>query len=330
MDKKIAVIGGGSWATALVKILCNNMPKVYWYMRNEAAVGHLLRYRRNLNYLQSVEFDLNKIEISTDLLQIIEQADIVIIATPSAFIKDLFEGIPEDLFDNKIVFSAVKGIIPEYNAIPARYIHKTFGTPYEKIGIISGPCHAEEVALERLSYLTIACQTDSIAEELAEIMACRYIKTTTSDDLFGTELSAVLKNVYSIASGICSGLGYGDNFQAVLIANAIQEIENFIDEVSPIHRDVKSSAYLGDLLVTAYSKFSRNRSFGFMIGKGYSVKTAQMEMDMIAEGYYATKSIMEINKKFQVEMPIVEAVYNIIYQKISPVIEMRILSDKLS
>jgi glycerol-3-phosphate dehydrogenase (NAD(P)+) len=330
VDKKIAVIGGGSWATALVKILCNNMPKVYWYMRNEAAVGHLLRYRRNLNYLQSVEFDLNKIEISTDLLQIIEQADIVIIATPSAFIKDLFEGIPEDLFDNKIVFSAVKGIIPEYNAIPARYIHKTFGTPYEKIGIISGPCHAEEVALERLSYLTIACQTDSIAEELAEIMACRYIKTTTSDDLFGTELSAVLKNVYSIASGICSGLGYGDNFQAVLIANAIQEIENFIDEVSPIHRDVKSSAYLGDLLVTAYSKFSRNRSFGFMIGKGYSVKTAQMEMDMIAEGYYATKSIMEINKKFQVEMPIVEAVYNIIYQKISPVIEMRILSDKLS
>lgn len=330
MNRKIAVIGGGSWATALVKILCNNMPKVYWYMRNEAAVGHVLKYRRNLNYLQSVEFDLDKIEISTDLIAIIDQADIVIIATPSAFIKTLFENIPENLFDGKVVFSAVKGIIPEYNAIPARYIHKTFGTPYEKIGIISGPCHAEEVALERLSYLTIACQTDSIAEELAEMLACRYIKTTTSDDLFGTELSAVLKNVYSIASGICSGLGYGDNFQAVLIANAIQEIENFIDEVSPIHRDVKSSAYLGDLLVTAYSKFSRNRSFGFMIGKGYSVKTAQMEMDMIAEGYYATKSIVEINKKFQVEMPIVEAVYNIIYQKISPVIEMRILSDKLS
>lgn len=299
-------------------------------MRNEAAVGHLLKYRHNLNYLQSVEFDLEKVEISTDLIQIIEQAEIVIIATPSAFLVELFKDIPEHLFDDKIVFSAVKGIIPEYNAIPARFIHKTFGTPYEKIGIISGPCHAEEVALERLSYLTIACQSDSIAEELAEIMACRYIKTTTSDDLFGTELSAVLKNVYSIASGICSGLGYGDNFQAVLIANAIQEIENFIDEVSPIHRDVKSSAYLGDLLVTAYSKFSRNRSFGFMIGKGYSVKTAQMEMDMIAEGYYATKSIIEINKKFQVEMPIVEAVYNIIYQKISPVIEMRILSDKLS
>jgi glycerol-3-phosphate dehydrogenase (NAD(P)+) len=330
MDKKIAIIGGGSWATALAKILCNNVSKVYWYMRSEAAVGHMLKYRRNLNYLQSVEFDMSKIEVSTDLIAIIEQADIVILATPSAFVKDLFDGVPETLFDGKMVFSAIKGIIPEYNAIPARYIHKTFGTPYDKIGIISGPCHAEEVAMERLSYLTIACQTDSIAEDVAQLLACRYIKTTTSDDLFGTELSAVLKNVYSIASGICSGLGYGDNFQAVLIANAIQEIENFIDEVSPIHRDVKSSAYLGDLLVTAYSKFSRNRSFGFMIGKGYSVKTAQMEMDMIAEGYYATKSIMEINKKFQVEMPIVEAVYNIIYGKISPVIEMRILSDKLS
>jgi glycerol-3-phosphate dehydrogenase (NAD(P)+) len=330
MDKKIAIIGGGSWATALAKILCNNVSKVFWYMRSEAAVGHMLKYRRNLNYLQSVEFDMSKIEVSTDLIAIIEQADIVILATPSAFVKDLFDGVPETLFDGKVVFSAIKGIIPEYNAIPARYIHKTFGTPYDKIGIISGPCHAEEVAMERLSYLTIACQTDSIADDVAQLLACRYIKTTTSDDLFGTELSAVLKNVYSIASGICSGLGYGDNFQAVLIANAIQEIENFIDEVSPIHRDVKSSAYLGDLLVTAYSKFSRNRSFGFMIGKGYSVKTAQMEMDMIAEGYYATKSIMEINKKFQVEMPIVEAVYNIIYGKISPVIEMRILSDKLS
>lgn len=330
MDKKVAIIGGGSWATALAKILCNNVSKVYWYMRSESAVGHMLKYHRNLNYLQSVEFDMTKIEVSTDLIAIIEQADIVILATPSAFVKDLFEGVPENLFDDKIVFSAIKGIIPEYNAIPARYIHKTFGTPYEKIGIISGPCHAEEVAMERLSYLTIACQSDSIAEDVAKLLACRYIKTTTSDDLFGTELSAVLKNVYSIASGICSGLGYGDNFQAVLIANAIQEIENFIDEVSPIHRDVKSSAYLGDLLVTAYSKFSRNRSFGFMIGKGYSVKTAQMEMDMIAEGYYATKSIMEINKKFQVDMPIVEAVYNIIYGKISPVIEMRILSDKLS
>ncbi len=303
---------------------------VHWYMRNEAAVEHIKKYRHNPNYLQSVEFDLGKIDVSTDLNTIVNHAEIIIVATPSAFLNDLLMTLPENALSDKIIFSAVKGIIPEYNAIPARYFHKTFGTPYDNIGIICGPCHAEEVALERLSYLTIACQDEDISEQMASLLSCRYIKTTVSDDLFGTELSAVLKNVYSIASGICAGLGYGDNFQSVLISNAIQEIENFIDEVSPIHRDVKSSAYLGDLLVTAYSKFSRNRTFGFMIGKGYSVKTAQLEMDMIAEGYYATKSVYEINKKFEVEMPIVEAVYNILYEKISPVVEMKILTEKLS
>ncbi len=328
-QKKIAVIGGGSWATALVKILGNNLDNVKWWMRSEDAVNHITKFKHNPKYLQSVEFDPSKLTISTNLVEIITDADIVIIATPSAFLFQLFENIDKKLFEGKVVFSAVKGIIPEYNAIPARFIHKTLGTPYSKIGIICGPCHAEEVALERLSYLTIACQDDRVAQNMADTLACRYIKTTISDDLFGTELSAVLKNVYAIASGICAGLGYGDNFQSVLIANAIQEIENFIDEVSPIHRDVKSSAYLGDLLVTAYSKFSRNRTFGFMIGKGYSVKTAQLEMEMVAEGYYAVKCVMEINKKFQVEIPIVEAVYNIIYEKISPVIEMRILTDKL-
>lgn len=326
----IAVVGGGSWATALVKILCNNVGQVRWYMRNEAAVNHIQKYRHNPNYLQSVEFDLDKIQVSTDLKFVVEPADIVIVATPSAFLHETLSVLEPSIMENKIVFSAVKGIIPEFNAIPARYFHKTFGIPYDNIGIICGPCHAEEVAMERLSYLTIACQEDDYAEQMAGLLSCRYIKTTVSDDLFGTELSAVLKNVYSIASGICAGLGYGDNFQSVLISNAIQEIENFIDEVSPIHRDVKSSAYLGDLLVTAYSKFSRNRTFGFMIGKGYSVKTAQLEMDMIAEGYYATKSVVEINKKFEVEMPIVQAVYNIIYEKISPVVEMKILTEKLS
>ena len=331
MEKaQFGVIGGGSWATAIVKMLCNNLPQVNWWMRNENSVDHILKYKHNPKYLQSVEFDLEKINVTTDLEELIKNSEMLLIATPSAFLSELFEDIPISLFEGKTVFSAVKGIIPEYNAIPARFIHKTFGTPYDDIGIVCGPCHAEEVALERLSYLTIACQDEDIAEKVAEMFRCRYIKATVSDDLFGTELSAVLKNVYSIASGICSGLGYGDNFQSVLISNAIQEIENFIDEVSPIHRDVKTSAYLGDLLVTAYSKFSRNRTFGFMIGKGYSVKTAQMEMDMVAEGYYAVKSVIEINKKFQVEMPIVEAVYNIIYEKISPVIEMRILADKLT
>jgi glycerol-3-phosphate dehydrogenase (NAD(P)+) len=329
-DTKIALIGGGSWATAIAKILLNNVSKINWWMRDPEAIKHLEKYKHNPKYLQSVAFDTEKLNLSSDLKLTLASSDVIIIATPSAFLNNLFEDIDNSLLDNKTIISAVKGIIPEYNAIPARFIHKTFGTPYEKIGMICGPCHAEEVALERLSYLTIACQDEDVADGFAELLKCRYIKTTTSDDLFGTELSAVLKNVYSIASGICAGLGYGDNFQAVLIANAVQETENFIDEVSPIHRDVKSSAYMGDLLVTAYSRFSRNRTFGYMIGKGYSVKTAQLEMDMIAEGYYAVKSVMEINKKFQVELPIVEAVYNIIYQKITPVIEMRILSDRLS
>ncbi len=329
-DVKIAIIGGGSWATALAKIILNNVSTLNWWMRDDEAIKHMSLYRHNPRYLQSVEFDINKIKLTSDIEKCIGESDVIIIATPSAFLYELFKDFNTDLIKDKIVISAVKGIIPEYNAIPARFIHKTFGTPYEKIGMICGPCHAEEVALERLSYLTVACQDEDIAEGIAEKLDCRYIKTTTSDDLFGTELSAVLKNVYSIASGICAGLGYGDNFQAVLISNAVQETENFIDEVSPIHRDVKSSAYMGDLLVTSYSRFSRNRTFGYMIGKGYSVKTAQLEMDMIAEGYYAVKSVIEINKKFQVEMPIVEAVYNIIYQKITPVIEMRILADKLS
>ena len=313
-NNNIAVIGGGSWATALVKILCNNLPVVNWWMRNDDAVDHILKYKHNPNYLRSVEFDLSKINVSSDLESIIGNADIIIIATPSAFLVKIFENFPKELFKDKVVFSAVKGIIPEYNAIPARFIHKTFGTPYDKIGIICGPCHAEEVALERLSYLTIACQREKSAEHLAKLLACRYIKTTVSDDLFGTEFSAVLKNIYALASGICSGLGYGDNFQSVLISNAIQEIENFIDEINPIHRDVKSSAYLGDLLVTAYSKFSRNRTFGFMIGKGYSVKTAQLEMEMIAEGYYATKSAWKLNQSYRAKTPIIDAVYEILYE----------------
>ena len=328
--ERIAVIGGGSWATAIVKLLCNTQEKVNWWMRSESAVAHIKQFKHNPKYLQSVEFNLDKLVVSTDLNHVIATADIVIIATPSAFLTEAFSAIPAGLFDGKIVFSAVKGIIPEYNAIPARFIHKTFGTPYDQIGIICGPCHAEEVALERLSYLTIACSNESIAMKMADSLACRYIKTTTSDDLFGTEISAVLKNVYALAAGICHGIGYGDNFQAVLISNAIQEIERFIDVVSPVHRDTKTSAYLGDLLVTAYSNFSRNRTFGFMIGKGYSVKSAQLEMNMIAEGYYATNSLTEMNKKFEVDMPILAAVYRILYGGISPVIEMKLLAEKLS
>jgi glycerol-3-phosphate dehydrogenase (NAD(P)+) len=329
-NPSVAVIGGGSWASAIVKMLTNNLDRVNWWMRNEKSVDHLKKYHHNPKYLQSVEYNMDKINVSTDLKEIIDSSQVLVMATPSAFIANMFDDYPRDGMDKKIIISAIKGIVPEFNAIPARYFHKTFRIPYEQIGMISGPCHAEEVALERLSYITVACPDQDIAANFAKMLDCRYIKTSISDDLFGTELSAVLKNVYAIASGIYSGLGYGDNFQAVLVSNAIQEAERFIDAVNPIHRDVLTSAYLGDLLVTAYSKFSRNRTFGFMIGKGYSVNTAQLEMDMIAEGYYAVKSIMAINEKFDVDLPICQAVYHVIYEKISPVIEMNILADKLS
>jgi glycerol-3-phosphate dehydrogenase (NAD(P)+) len=299
-------------------------------MRSQSSIDHLQRFGHNPKYLQSVSFDTKQLVLSINLKEVLAAADVIVIATPAAFLQEAFEGIDASHFENKIVFSAVKGIIPAYNAIPARFIHKSFGVPYEKIGIISGPCHAEEVAMERLSYLTLACQYTEYAQLMADKLSCRYIKTTTSDDLFGTEFSAVLKNVYALAAGICHGLGYGDNFQAVLISNAIQEIEKFIDVIHPVHRDTKTSAYLGDLLVTAYSSFSRNRTFGFMIGKGYSVKSAQLEMNMVAEGYYATKSLWEINKKFQVDMPILQAVYHIIYEKISPAVEMKLLADQLA
>ncbi len=329
--KNIAVIGGGSWATAIVKMLCNNIEgKVYWWMRNADKANYINKYHHNPRYLSSIQFEKEKIGVSTNLVEVLDSSDWIVMVTPAAFLADVFEGKGPLGLENKVIFSAIKGIVPEYHAIPARYFHKEFGTPYENIGIICGPCHAEEVALERLSYLTFACQDEEKAAIMSNLFECRYIKVSTSDDLFGTELSAVLKNVYAIAAGICHGLGYGDNFQAVLIANAIQEIERFVDVVNPIHRDVKSSAYLGDLLVTAYSQFSRNRTFGSMVGKGYSVKSAQFEMNMTAEGYYAVKSVIEINTKFGVDIPIADAVYRILYEKISPAIEMRILTDKLN
>jgi len=328
MDQTFGVIGGGSWATAIAKMLSNNSSKVNWWLRSEESVEYVKKFRHNDRYLQSVEFDLDRVHPSNDLKQVVAESDVLVIAIPSAFVYQTFNGFKVEGIENKILFSAIKGIVPEYHSIPARFFHKEFGIPYDQIGIISGPCHAEEIALERLSYLTLACSNQEIAQMMANALACRYVKTSTSEDIFGTEISAVMKNIMAIASGICHGLGYGDNFQAVLISNAIQEIEDFVDAVSPVHRDVNSSAYLGDLLVTAYSQFSRNRAFGMMIGKGYSVKAAQLEMSMVAEGYYAVKSIVEMNKKFEVKLPITQAVYNILYEKISPVIEMNLLKDK--
>ena len=332
MEKKlkVAVIGGGSWATAIIKMLSNNCEEVLWWIRKSETADFIKKYKHNPNYLSAVEINLDRVVINTSISDTIKQADMVVLAVPAAFFADTLSKLPKHCFENKIIVSAIKGIVPQQNKIVGEYLHDIFNVNYQNIAVISGPCHAEEVALEKLSYLTIACSNTNNAQIIANQLMCRYIKCSVSDDIFGTEYSAVLKNIFAIASGICHGLGYGDNFQAVLVSNAIQEIERFVNEVHPINRDIKHSAYLGDLLVTAYSQFSRNRTFGNMLGKGYSVKSAQFEMNMIAEGYYAAKCLHEINKKHQVNMPISAAVYNIIYERISPVIEIKLLTDKLS
>jgi glycerol-3-phosphate dehydrogenase (NAD(P)+) len=328
-NKTVAVVGGGSWATAIVKILLNNLDSILWYVRDVELRKHIEKYAHNSRYLSSVELDTQKLILSSDLQEVFERSDILFIVTPSAFLYEMFQELNVPNAREKLLVSAVKGMIPQENDIPSRFYHKTFGTPTRNIAIVSGPCHAEEVALEKLSYLTIDCVDPEFGQAVADMMRTRFIKTSTSEDLFGTEIAVILKNIYAIAAGIYHGLGYGDNFQAVLISNAIREMKRFLDVVNPVHRDVKESAYLGDLMVTAYSQFSRNRTFGTMLGKGYSVKSAQMEMDMIAEGYYALKSVHIRNKEYQIELPIVDAVYNVVYEKISPVIEMRILADKL-
>lgn len=327
---KIGIIGSGSWATAIAKILMNNCDSINWYFRSADDVEYIKANHHNPKYLSSVDFDMKKIKFFNNVKDCIAHSDILILAIPSAFLHTSMNGITKNDLKDKIVFSAIKGIIPEYNLIVGEYLHSVYEIPFENIGVITGPCHAEEVALEKLSYLTIACSNVSNADLLCHSLNCRYIKTTASDDIYGTELSAVLKNVIAVAGGICHSLGYGDNYLAVLVSNAIQEIKRFVDAVHPIDRDIKASAYLGDLLVTAYSQFSRNRMFGAMIGKGYGVKQAQLEMNMIAEGYYAVKCVYEINKKYNVDMPITNAVYNIIYANKDPKREMSMLSEKLS
>lgn len=327
--KNIAVIGGGSWATAIVKMLSESQSTVGWWMRNEETITHIKRYGNNPNYISAAELFPDKLHLDSDINTVVEGADCVVLAVPSAFLGATLEPLSVSLKD-KFIISAIKGIVPEKNTIIGDYLHENYHIPYENIGVITGPCHAEEVALERLSYLTVACEDVQKAQWFAEQISCRYIKTNVSEDIYGTEIAAVLKNVIAIASGICHSLGYGDNFQAVLASNAIREIKRFVDTVHPIKRDIKESAYLGDLLVTVYSQFSRNRTFGNMVGKGYSVKSAQLEMNMVAEGYYAVKCIKEINEQYNIEMPITNAVYHILYEKISPVIEMRLLSDHLN
>jgi glycerol-3-phosphate dehydrogenase (NAD(P)+) len=325
---KFAVIGGGSWATAIAKMLCVNQKEICWYMRNEFAIEHLKLHYHNLNYLTSVEFDVKKLNLTSDINEAVAYADYIIFAIPSAFLGAELEKLSVSLKD-KVIFSAIKGIVPETSLIVGEHFNKIYDIPFENIGVITGPCHAEEVALERLSYLTIACGDASKAKIVAKNLSSNYIKTKISDDIIGTEYAAMLKNIYAIAAGIAHGLGYGDNFQSVLMSNGIREMKKFIRKVHKMKRNINDSAYLGDLLVTGYSVFSRNRMFGNMIGKGYTVKSAMMEMSMVAEGYYAAKSAYNLNLGYGAKTPIIDAVYSILYEEKSAKKVFEKLTEKL-
>ncbi len=318
MQKKLrfGVIGGGSWGTAIVKMLSENLEKVSWYIRNDSIIRHIQKEGNNPHYISSAQFNPSQLFLSSSIDDIVGNSDILILAIPSAFLNKEFSYLTVSL-KTKIVFSAIKGIVPETGLIVGEHLHEAFGIPYNNIGVLTGPCHAEEVAMERLSYLTVACSDASKAELVGKSLKSHYIRTKISDDIIGTEYAAMLKNIYAIAAGIAHGLGYGDNFQSVLMSNAIREMKRFIGCVHKMKRNINNSAYLGDLLVTGYSIFSRNRMFGNMIGKGYTVKSAMIEMNMVAEGYYAAKSAHQLMSKLEKKSktPIIDAVHAILYKE---------------
>ena len=323
----IAIIGSGSWATALAKIVMHNAPDINWYIRKQETIDEFIEIRRNPNHLEWAYFDVSRIHFSADINAVIEQSDLLVLAVPSPYLKQSLNDIKVDM-SKKMVISAVKGMIPDENLLVTEYMHQYFQVPKENLGVIAGPCHAEEIALERLSYLTVGCKDMQKAIEWSKLFDTPYVRTTPSNDVEGLEYASVMKNIYAIAAGICKSLHYGDNFQAVLLTNAMHEMIRFTKAKADIQRDITDSGYLGDVLVTAYSNFSRNRQFGQMIGMGYSVKAAQTEMEMVAEGYYGTKAIWLANQDVQVDLPIVEAVYQILYNRKSPKNTIKELTKK--
>lgn len=327
---RITVVGGGSWATAIIKMLSEGNAHIRWWMRSKTDADHIKKYHHNPSYLSDVQISPRKVRVCTRIKDALRDSEYVILAVPAAFVSDALQGLQADSFTGKCVISAIKGMIPGDNCLVTDWMEQKFGVPARNLAVIAGPCHAEEVALEKQSYLTIAGQDIECAARVAELLSCRFVMASPIDDIYGVEYCAVMKNIIALACGITHGLGYGDNFQAVLVSNAMQEIRRFVDAIYPKHRDLSGSAYLGDLLVTAYSPFSRNRTFGSLIGRGYSIQAAQTEMKMIAEGYYAVKSIHAVNRKYGVVMPITDMVYNVLYEKASPVSEANALKGKLS
>lgn len=325
---RIGLIGNGSWATAIAKILSKNLKSINWWVKDEFVKGNLIKNQHNPSYLTDVQFNPDQFNISTDINEVVFNSDIIFLVVPSIYVEKCLEPLNVTLKD-KIVITSIKGIVPNHYQTVNDYLNAQFKVPHANMGVISGPCHAEEVALERLSYLTVAYEDLNIAEQIASFLRCDFIQAKTTQDVTGTEYGAILKNIYSIAAGIAHGIGFGDNFQAVLMSNAIREMERVLDVVGPRERNINDSAYLGDLLVTGYSYFSRNRMFGNMIGKGYTVKSAILEMNMVAEGYYATKGVYEMKGKYEVKCPIISAVYKILYMDKNPKKVMDKLTKKL-
>jgi len=322
----VTVIGSGSWATAIVKLLCANSKKIGWYIYEKEIIEHIELHHHNPKYLSAVDFDTDKLILTNDINRAFQLSETIIIVIPSAFLNTQLKRLSVDI-STKTICSAIKGIVPEENMIVGEFLHSRYNIPYENLVILTGPTHAEEIAMEKLSFLTVASLESERATAVSNLLRNHYLKTIISDDIFGTEYAAVLKNIYAIAAGISHGLGYGDNFLAALLSNCATEMKRFIEVVSSTDRDIKNSAYLGDLLVTGYSKYSRNRMFGNMIGKGSSVKYALMDMTMVAEGYYASECINTINKRLKVEIPIADTVYRILYKNAKPSQEITRMAD---
>ncbi len=327
---KIAVVGAGSWATALARLLLLNNDRIAWYVRRPERIEEFIKSRRNPVYLSDVIFDTTRIDFHSDINVVVGAADTLVVAIPSPYFKAEAEKISIPL-EGKNIVSAVKGIVPDDNLIVTEWFARRYGCREENLLVIGGPCHAEEVALDHMSYLTIGCRDTGKARLFCDAISGPKLKTIVSDDVAGIEYGAVLKNVYAIASGIIDGMKAGDNFKAMLVCNAVSEMRRFIDSVDPMHRDICRSAYLGDLLVTCYSLFSRNHNFGAMIGKGHSVKAAKMEMEMVAEGYYGTRCIHQINRTdTHVDMPILDCVYSILYEGRNPREAFREIADSFT
>ena len=329
MKKTFGVLGGGSWGTAIVKILSHNLTSLNWYVRSEENAIYIKNYKKNPNYLRSVNLNKNTIRVSSSIEQVVKNSDILVLAIPSPFLNLELQKIKLSL-NNKYIFSALKGVVPDTNLVVSEHLNSIYNIPKNKIGIITGPCHAEEVALEKLSYLTIACDDLLMGEYVRNSFETNFIRVKLSRDSIGVEYAAMLKNIYAFMAGVAHGLGYGDNFQSVLISNSVIEMNKFIRTIYKVKRDINDSEYLGDLLVTSYSTFSRNRTLGNMIGKGYSINSAIAEMSMISEGYYATKNAFEISLENKISFKIISAAYEILYKNASSKKIMRELSLKLN